>query len=638
MAIREEIIVEAKSLGFEEATSKVNNLKKASDEAVTSQGGLASSMKGSTNAVLENGGAMGLLNDATGGVAMQIKDAVEASVLLTKSSKVQAIQTKALAIGQAAYTAVVGTSTGAMKIFRLALASTGIGLIVIAIGLLIANFDKVKQVLFNLFPGLKLLGKIFEEIINYVTDFVGATSAATRSLDEMVAKSEKSLKKNQDFLATDADKFDQYTRQKIQAVNDYNNAVKDANDDETKTTEEKLAFIKKLNERAQRDISKADEARAEEKAKKEKERQDKLNDIAKKAQEKANEIAKKAQDEAEARAKARAEKEKARLEAIEAIEKDYEGKRQDRLAQSELEKIDLEESRKIAELARLNATLEEKEKIHQYYDTLRKDNQNKLDEELQFLNQSKIDAQRELALDQKEWEIENELDPILKIQKQNEFLEEQYSLDLERAQREIDDKNATLQQKADAEANYNRIVQDYEQATADKAKQIAEEKKRRDEIIADSAVQTSENAFKLIGEFAGEGSEIVKGVAVSQATISGIQGVQSAYTTAVANPITTFFPAYPFIQAGIAGAFSALQIKKILSTPKTSSSVPTTGSSSPAPAPAPAPNFNLVQGTGANQIAESIGSKNKPIQAYVVSGNVTSSQALDRNIVENSSL
>lgn len=47
---------------------------------------------------------------------------------------------KALALTQGAYTAVVGTSTGALKAFRLALAGTGIGLAVIAIGALVNAF------------------------------------------------------------------------------------------------------------------------------------------------------------------------------------------------------------------------------------------------------------------------------------------------------------------------------------------------------------------------------------------------------------------------------------------------------------------------------------------------------------------
>jgi hypothetical protein len=44
---------------------------------------------------------------------------------------------------QTAYTAVVGASTGALKVFRLALAATGIGAVVVAIGALIANWDKL---------------------------------------------------------------------------------------------------------------------------------------------------------------------------------------------------------------------------------------------------------------------------------------------------------------------------------------------------------------------------------------------------------------------------------------------------------------------------------------------------------------
>ena len=55
------------------------------------------------------------------------------------------IATKLLSVAQGAYAAVVGTSTGAMKLFRLALVSTGIGAAVVALGMLIANFDKVKE-------------------------------------------------------------------------------------------------------------------------------------------------------------------------------------------------------------------------------------------------------------------------------------------------------------------------------------------------------------------------------------------------------------------------------------------------------------------------------------------------------------
>ena len=52
-----------------------------------------------------------------------------------------------------------------------------------------------------------------------------------------------------------------------------------------------------------------------------------------------------------------------------------------------------------------------------------------------------------------------------------------------------------------------------------------------------------------------------------------------------------------------------------------------------------APTFNVVGQGGANQIAQSIaGQEQQPLKAYVVSNDVTTSQSLDRNIVNNASI
>jgi hypothetical protein len=48
-------------------------------------------------------------------------------------------------IAQLLYSTAVGTSTGALKLFRLALIGTGIGALVVILGTLIANWDKVKK-------------------------------------------------------------------------------------------------------------------------------------------------------------------------------------------------------------------------------------------------------------------------------------------------------------------------------------------------------------------------------------------------------------------------------------------------------------------------------------------------------------
>jgi hypothetical protein len=54
--------------------------------------------------------------------------------------------------------------------------------------------------------------------------------------------------------------------------------------------------------------------------------------------------------------------------------------------------------------------------------------------------------------------------------------------------------------------------------------------------------------------------------------------------------------------------------------------------------PAP-PAFNIVGDSGTNQLAEAIGGQaQQPIKAFVVSNDVTTSQELDRNIVEGASI
>jgi len=163
MAIEKQINIVVKEQGLDTVQKQVNKLDASLENLSDTQASLGKSMQNSSNSVLENGGAMGLLNDATGGLAMTVKDAVEASVLFTKSEKAKSIVT-------AISTTVVGASTGAMKAFRIALAATGIGLIVIGLGLLVANFDKVKKAVLNLVPGLAQVGEFIGNIIENITD------------------------------------------------------------------------------------------------------------------------------------------------------------------------------------------------------------------------------------------------------------------------------------------------------------------------------------------------------------------------------------------------------------------------------------------------------------------------------------
>jgi len=66
-----------------------------------------------------------------------------ATALANTLNKDSALMVNLNAAAQRVYAIAVGTSSGALKLFRIALVSTGIGAAVVAIGLLIANFDKL---------------------------------------------------------------------------------------------------------------------------------------------------------------------------------------------------------------------------------------------------------------------------------------------------------------------------------------------------------------------------------------------------------------------------------------------------------------------------------------------------------------
>ncbi|MDR2950708.1 MAG: hypothetical protein LBV71_16090 [Prevotella sp.] len=61
-----------------------------------------------------------------------------------------------------------GVATTAMKAFRIALVSTGIGALIVGLGLLISNFDSVKKWVVDLVPALGNMGEAFDEVKSVV--------------------------------------------------------------------------------------------------------------------------------------------------------------------------------------------------------------------------------------------------------------------------------------------------------------------------------------------------------------------------------------------------------------------------------------------------------------------------------------
>jgi len=174
------------------------------------------------------------------------------------------------------------------------------------------------------------------------------------------------------------------------------------------------------------------------------------------------------------------------------------------------------------------------------------------------------------------------------------------------------------------EANQKKIESD----------RIASEKRiALENQVKDAKFQIANSIFDLVNMFAKKGSKLAKGVAVAQATMNTFQGVTAALSapTTIPDPFGT---PVKIANATLIAATGFMNVKKILSTNEQGSG--STGSASGSSTPQ-APSFNLVQGTASNQVAQSIG-KQMPVEAYVVSKNVSTGLELDRNIIKSASL
>ena len=276
-------------------------------------------------------------------------------------------------------------------------------------------------------------------------------------------------------------------------------------------------------------------------------------------------------------------------------------------------------------------------------------NQNALIKEQNELVQSGIESDTTRALNQQKFNTSLEEDALKRLEQQRLDLEAEKEIEAERLQAKIDSFALGTQARLDAENEKKDRLQEIDQEIttnsnsqdklrSDNKIKSSEEDLKREKLIANAKKQLQSDVFRLAGELAEEGSEASKAVQVAQTIMSTIQGAQNAYTTAQASPYTALFPAYPIVQAGLASAFGAVSVQKILSTPTKSSSAGSVGSSGGGGGGSTPPAFNLVGGSNVSQVEDSINGGQKPVTAVVVGSQVTSQQEADRAQAESASL
>jgi hypothetical protein len=192
-----------------------------------------------------------------------------------------------------------------------------------------------------------------------------------------------------------------------------------------------------------------------------------------------------------------------------------------------------------------------------------------------------------------------------------------------------------------------------DQEEAKKKEQIEKDLAQAKKEIQDSTINVISQGIGLLAQLGGKNKAIQKAAIIAESAVGVakvIINTQAANALAKANPLNiptagvygTTQSIINTISGGIGIASNLLATSKALGSlgggaAPSATAQPNSGGGGGSAAPS-APSFNVVGGTNSNQIAESLGGQNRPIQAFVVSSSVTSGQELDRNAQNRASI
>jgi len=274
--------------------------------------------------------------------------------------------------------------------------------------------------------------------------------------------------------------------------------------------------------------------------------------------------------------------------------------------------------------------------------------QDAINKKLEDYDQKKRDSQKKgkEILEEDKQDFDEYLDDL--FENEEDYFAEVMDLNSEDLQNYQD---VQAEKKASREAEHDAFMFmiDEEIRKKEEALQADEDaERRRQELISMTndmrfriasqtfqAIEALGKAFASQDEKDAEKSfKVQKALSLASATVSSTEAVINAYKTAQGSPFTLINPAYPAIQAVLAGVFGAAQIATIArsqfkSPAKVQTSAGGGGGGGSAPTPT-APQLDLgFLGGGAGQTG---------IRTYVVSSEVTNSQQANQRINDQASL
>ena len=278
-----------------------------------------------------------------------------------------------------------------------------------------------------------------------------------------------------------------------------------------------------------------------------------------------------------------------------------------------------------------------------------------LDREKIELTNTKLESEATLSIERKRLNASKIEDDLARLEREKEIDAEEEILQTERLQRVIDEAKEGTQAKVDAQIALDEFEVEIAQKKLERDKEISDKEIENAQTVADAkkAIQDSqlanaEAAIGLLKNLAGENNKL-QALAIAAENAVGIAKI--VISTQAANAAAKLkYAAIPGglalaaaeitankISAGIGIAASVAAAAKGIASLKASAPLDTGGDlgGGGAGSEPQAPSFNVVGDSGVNQLATL---QQQPTQAFVVSGEVTTAQALDRNRVQNATL
>ena len=608
-------------------------------------------------AMLKVQSAMALSQGIQG--VMEAKDSLLQLGTVMKSTAIgQAVLTAATA----AYNIVVGTSTGLMKAFRIAMLSTGIGALVVGIGLLIANFDKVINLFSPLIEGFKAIGD-FIGFTNFAAEKKAAedqkrTDAELKQINAIRKAREKNFNNEQAGYDREIKLQQALGKSTLELQKAKINASIKYQETRKKELEQDLVafqFAQKILGENLVDTSDIENKIAELGNKIEDQKTElKILDIeAKKSQQTTSGSGGGSSPEKQAKDKldlTRSNEDKRLALLQDGYEKELalakekaKREKEDLEANSKGKIVDKEQYAAAQKLIDDNLTKDLKAIDDKYNKEAR---ERKIENDEWFKNYEKQQAEERLQN-----EIKRTEDEEAAIQKRDENrIQARFSMLTDEQLQEYNSKKEFNDSLAELDRLKNEGAFKTEEEYL-KAVDILQDDYNKKDIarkneLRQKTLDLTAKSFSALAELAGSFNtknekdarkqfQVQKAFNLAAAITNTAMAVTGALT-AGGNPIK-LATGMQFVEAGIAATVGAANIIKI-SNSKFGGGANSGGGGNDTNVPTAAPmtaNFNTIGSSGINQLAQL---QQTPTQAYVVSGEVTSAQALDRNRVQNATL